>query len=140
MIYFTLPTLENPALNIPYIDLLFLLPSQGYSAIPVELNYHYLRRVRGDNYCGVRAALYQVLSMGLPVPSGHATHTRLAAELNQGSTWLQDWSFGQRLSFSKEQVLNGFWECLEALDSMVSVAGRGRKGMENAIVLQPAHY
>ncbi|XP_042862986.1 uncharacterized protein LOC122247622 isoform X5 [Penaeus japonicus] len=92
---------------------------QGYSAIPVELNYHYLRRVRGDNYCGVRAALYQVLSMGLPVPSGHATHTRLAAELNQGSTWLQDWSFGQRLSFSKEQVLNGFWECLEALDSMV---------------------
>lgn len=100
---------------------------QGYSAIPVELNYHYLRRVRGDNYCGVRAALYQILSQGLPVPSGHATHTRLAAELNQGSTWLRDWSFGHRLSFSKEQVLNGFWECLDALDSMVL----SLKGCEN---------
>ncbi|XP_047500123.1 uncharacterized protein LOC125046403 isoform X5 [Penaeus chinensis] len=100
---------------------------QGYSAIPVELNYHYLRRVRGDNYCGVRATLYQILSLGLPVPSGHATHTRLAAELNQGSTWLRDWSFGHRLSFSKEQVLNGFWECLEALDSMVL----SLKGCEN---------
>lgn len=84
--------------------------------------------MRGDNYCGVRAALYQILSQGLPVPSGHATHTRLAAELNQGSTWLRDWSFGHRLSFSKEQVLNGFWECLDALDSMVRMAGRGRRG------------
>lgn len=93
---------------------------QGYFAIPAELSYHHLRRVRGDNYCGVRAALYQILSLGLPLPSGHATHSRLAAELAEGATWLHEWSFGQRLDFTKGQVLNGFWECLDALDNMVS--------------------
>ncbi|XP_066982047.1 uncharacterized protein [Macrobrachium rosenbergii] len=92
---------------------------QGYSAIPVELNLKHLRRVRGDNYCGIRAALYQMLSLGLPLPNGHATHTRLATELKQGSTWLQDWTFGHRLHFSKEQILNGFWECLDSLDNLV---------------------
>lgn len=92
---------------------------QGYSAIPVELNLKHLRRVRGDNYCGVRAALYQMLSLGLPMPGGHTTHSRLATELKQGSTWLREWTFGHRLDFSKEQILNGFWECLDALDNIV---------------------
>nr|XP_045610164.1 uncharacterized protein LOC123765545 isoform X4 [Procambarus clarkii] len=92
---------------------------QGYSAIPIELGFAHLRKVRGDNYCGVRAALYQVLSLGLPLPSGHTTHSRLAAELDQGATWLREWSFGHRLNFTKEQILNGFWECLDALDSIV---------------------
>ncbi|KAK7068053.1 hypothetical protein SK128_023208 [Halocaridina rubra] len=92
---------------------------QGYSAIPAELNLKYLRRIRGDNYCGVRAAIYQMLSLGLPVPSGHATHTRLTAELKKGSSWLQEWTFGHRLNFPKEQILNGFWECLDALDNIV---------------------
>lgn len=93
---------------------------QGYSAIPVELGFTHLRKVRGDNYCGVRAALYQVLSLGLPLPSGHTTHSCLASELSQGATWLHEWSFGHRLNFTKEQILNGFWECLDALDNMVS--------------------
>lgn len=92
---------------------------QGYSAIPVELNFRYLRQVRGDNYCGVRATLYQVLARGLAIPSGHTTHSRLASELTRGATWLRDWTFGHRLSYSREDVLNGFLDCLDALDSLV---------------------
>ncbi|XP_069945000.1 uncharacterized protein [Cherax quadricarinatus] len=91
---------------------------QGYSAIPAELSFTHLRKVRGDNYCGVRAVLYQMLSLGIPLPSGHVTHSRLADELGQGSTWLREWSFGHRLNFRKEQILSGFWECLDTLDSM----------------------
>ncbi|XP_071512736.1 uncharacterized protein [Panulirus ornatus] len=92
---------------------------QGYSAIPVELGFTHLRKVRGDNYCGVRAALYQMLSLGLPLPSGHVTHSCLTSELSQGATWLYEWSFGHRLDFTKEQILSGIWECLDALDNMV---------------------
>ncbi|XP_042216421.1 uncharacterized protein LOC121862318 isoform X3 [Homarus americanus] len=92
---------------------------QGYSSIPIELSFTHLRKVRGDNYCGIRAALYQMLSLGLSLPNGHSTHSRLAVELSQGASWLREWSFGHRLNFTKEQILNGFWECLDALDSMV---------------------
>lgn len=92
---------------------------QGYSAIPAELNFRYLRQVRGDNYCGVRAALYQVLAQGIAVPNGHTTHSRLALELTQGATWLREWTFGHRLSYTREEVLNGFLDCLDALDSLV---------------------
>ncbi|KAK8395400.1 hypothetical protein O3P69_006209 [Scylla paramamosain] len=92
---------------------------QGYSAISMELNFKHLRQVRGDNYCGVRAALYQVLARGLAVPSGHTTHSRLASELTQGATWLRDWTFGHRLTYNREDVLNGFLDCLDALDSLV---------------------
>ncbi|XP_045120341.1 uncharacterized protein LOC123509836 isoform X5 [Portunus trituberculatus] len=92
---------------------------QGYSAISMELNIKHLRQVRGDNYCGVRAALYQILARGLAVPSGHTTHSRLASELTQGATWLRDWTFGHRLNYSREDVLNGFLDCLDALDSLI---------------------
>uniref|UniRef100_A0A0P4W417 OTU domain-containing protein n=1 Tax=Scylla olivacea TaxID=85551 RepID=A0A0P4W417_SCYOL len=92
---------------------------QGYSAISMELNFKHLRQVRGDNYCGVRAALYQVLARGFAVPSGHTTHSRLASELTQGATWLRDWTFGHRLTYNREDVLNGFLDCLDALDSLV---------------------
>ena len=88
----------------------------------MELNFRYLRQVRGDNYCGVRATLYQVLARGVGIPSGHTTHSRLASELTQGATWLRDWTFGHRLTYSREDVLNGFLDCLDALDSLVSVS------------------
>lgn len=95
---------------------------QGYSAIPAELNFKYLRQIRGDNYCGIRAALYQVLAGGLALPSGHTTHSRLALELTQGATWLREWTFGHRLNYTREEILNGFLDCLDALDSLVSTA------------------
>lgn len=56
------------------------------------------------------------------MPSGHTTHSRLASELTQGATWLREWTFGHRLSYTREEVLNGFLDCLDALDSLVSLA------------------
>lgn len=62
-----------------------------------------------------------MLARGLAVPNGHTTHSRLALELTQGATWLREWTFGHRLSYTREEVLNGFLDCLDALDSLVSV-------------------
>ncbi len=34
---------------------------QGYESIPSALGKSHLRRIRGDNYCAIRATIYQCL-------------------------------------------------------------------------------
>ncbi|XP_076045085.1 uncharacterized protein LOC143027610 isoform X2 [Oratosquilla oratoria] len=92
---------------------------QGYSAIPLELNLHHLRQIRGDNYCAVRAALYQVLRRGLPLPSGCDTYKSLSTHLLEGAQWLKQWTFARRFSYTSDNVLVGFKDCLDTLDKLV---------------------
>ena len=40
---------------------------QGYAAISSFVNCHHLRQIRGDNYCSIRAVLFQALVGGLPI-------------------------------------------------------------------------
>ena len=80
-----------------------------------------MRRIRGDNYCGVRAAIFQTLSQGLPVPSGAETFQCLSHALNsEGCGWLQDWTFAGRLPYEGNKVLQGMEVCLRDLDNVVS--------------------
>lgn len=93
---------------------------QGYSKIPVLLGLQHLRRVRGDNYCGVRAAIFQTLAQGLHVPSGEKTFQYLSHALsNEGCGWLQDWTFAGRLPYQGNNILHGMGVCLHNLDNVV---------------------
>lgn len=93
---------------------------QGYSEIPSLLGLQHLRRIRGDNYCGVRAAIFQILAQGLHVPSGERTFQYLSQALsNEGCRWLQDWTFAGRLPYQGNNVLHGMEVCLRDLDNVV---------------------
>ncbi|KAB7503965.1 Ubiquitin thioesterase otulin [Armadillidium nasatum] len=91
----------------------------GYAAIPNELNLCNLRRIRGDNYCGIRAVLFQVLVSGIPIPNSYQVYNRLLSEVHRGALWLNDYTFGKRLFYSKSKVVEGFKDCLETLDKFV---------------------
>ncbi len=65
----------------------------GY-AEAVKAGYQYMHNIRGDNYCGLRATLFKVLSKGLQFPSKKTTLDRLVKEMNnQEGHWLCDWKF-----------------------------------------------
>ena len=42
---------------------------QGYYEIPSLLGLNNLRVIRGDNYCAIRATLFQVLAQRIPILS-----------------------------------------------------------------------
>lgn len=85
------------------------------------LGLEHIRPIRGDNYCAVRATIFQSLVQGIPVPSGQATFSRLSHAIDSGSQWIQDWQFANRLQYSGNNVLHGMRVCLESLDNMVSI-------------------
>lgn len=89
---------------------------QGYSVISREVGLSRVRCIRGDQYCGVRAAVFQVLSSGHPLPRGAPALARLVAELASGATWIMSWTFGNRLHYGN--VLDGIRDCLETLDNV----------------------
>ncbi|XP_059489301.1 uncharacterized protein LOC132204683 [Neocloeon triangulifer] len=94
---------------------------KGYSEVPGVLGTQYIRRIRGDNYCALRAALFQCLVMDLPVPSGDATFTALTKAINHGSPWIQEWQFAGRLPYRGTDVLHGIKKCLESLDNLAKL-------------------
>ncbi|KAJ9583914.1 hypothetical protein L9F63_021746, partial [Diploptera punctata] len=107
---------------------------QGYSEIPSLLGLQNLRRIRGDNYCGVRAAIFQTLSQGLPVPSGAETFQCLSHALNsEGCGWLQDWTFAGRLPYEGNKVLQGMEICLRNLDNVASLLSSVTGNKEDAL-------
>uniref|UniRef100_A0A673NKS6 Ubiquitin thioesterase otulin-like n=1 Tax=Sinocyclocheilus rhinocerous TaxID=307959 RepID=A0A673NKS6_9TELE len=78
-----------------------LLIRKGYEAIASEFN---LRRVRGDNYCALRATLFQVLSQSKQLPA--LLHDSEISEV------IEEWQFPFEISKSKVQHLE---QCLELL-------------------------
>ncbi|GLG97343.1 Uncharacterized protein GBIM_04119 [Gryllus bimaculatus] len=109
---------------------------KGYAEIPSLLGVQYLRSIRGDNYCGVRAALFQVLSKGLPLPSGSTVYDYLSNACRMGnSKWLQNWNFAGRLPYESSNVLHGMKSCLESLDNMVSVLSSSEDRQQTLVAL-----
>jgi hypothetical protein len=84
------------------------------------LGLEHIRKIRGDNYCAVRATLFQTLVSGVQPPNGHATFSRLSQAMDSGCNWLRDWQFAGRLPYSGSNVLHGMRMCLESLDNVVS--------------------
>ena len=75
----------------------------------------HIQRVRGDNYCAVRAALYQLLSKGLPPPNAN----RCRRLLESAGSWVTAWSFGSRLPYDVTTALAGIQDCLSTLSQLV---------------------
>uniref|UniRef100_A0ACB8FC32 Uncharacterized protein n=1 Tax=Sphaerodactylus townsendi TaxID=933632 RepID=A0ACB8FC32_9SAUR len=82
---------------------------KGYEA--VSQNFISIRRVRGDNYCAVRATLFQVLSQTLQLPDwlrGKEIFL-LPEKLMAKCDWIMEW---QKLTGKAENWIDEMKECL----------------------------
>ena len=86
----------------------------------MEVGANYIRRIRGDNYCGIRASLFQILRSGAIIPSGMTAYHKLEKEVLSGSTWLKQWTFANRLPYNSNNITEGAKDCLGTLDFMVN--------------------
>lgn len=82
-----------------------------------SLGLKHLRQIRGDNYCAVRATLFQVLSQGLQLPSGEQVYNILSQGSSQ--TVVKSWQF-TRLPYSNN-INEGIRLCLLAFDRLVVI-------------------
>ncbi|XP_051739447.1 OTU deubiquitinase with linear linkage specificity b isoform X1 [Ctenopharyngodon idella] len=84
---------------------------KGYEAIASEFN---LRRVRGDNYCALRAMLFQVLSQSKQLPAWlhDSDIIKWPKEIHSDKDFIKEWQFPFESRKSKVQHLE---QCLELL-------------------------
>ncbi|GFS24745.1 inactive ubiquitin thioesterase FAM105A [Elysia marginata] len=92
---------------------------QGYSRVPGLLACHRVSVVRGDNYCGLRSVLFQVLSSGLRVTRGWSGIIGMMDSLhglyNGGQAGLSDWTFAHRLPGHCSDRLASMSKCVLTL-------------------------
>ncbi|XP_075731668.1 uncharacterized protein LOC119180818 isoform X2 [Rhipicephalus microplus] len=90
------------------------------AAVLSGLEVRSLRRIKNDCYAAIRAAGFQVLASGGSILSGHRGANGVYQRYHDASvgtkTWLDGWTFHQSLAYT--QVLQGFWECLSALQDL----------------------
>ncbi|KAF2368710.1 FAM105 [Trinorchestia longiramus] len=88
----------------------------GYGSVENIVGLKTLRSVRGDQYCAVRAAIFQALTGGITLPRSAPTLARLLAEVAGGASWILQWSFANRLHYGS--TIDGIRDCLETLDNV----------------------
>jgi ubiquitin thioesterase otulin len=92
---------------------------KGYKGIPGKVGFHHLRRIRGDNYCALRATLYQVLVHRLPLAEAIGSLQEVTKLLevfrDRQYVYLQNWSFGGRLTTRSGQVYDQVLQCVQCL-------------------------
>ncbi|XP_052800316.1 dentin sialophosphoprotein-like isoform X4 [Mya arenaria] len=100
---------------------------QAYRAIPDHCKCCYLRRIRGDNYCGVRGTLFQTLTNALPPlhlwASKDSTLQQLTSAYHNKSSGIRKWTFAKRISYTKENKLHIMQNCLSTLYAMMETLG-----------------
>lgn len=78
----------------------------------------YIRQVRRDNYCALRAVLFQVFSQGIYFPSWMKERDilKLPEKLlySQGCNWIQQYSFGPE-RYTGANVFGKLRKCIETL-------------------------
>lgn len=79
-----------------------------------------MRRVRGDHYGILRAALCQMVMKRLAVPRTEEAMGSIDCALRRGHDWIRQWTFGHRLPYGPDNVLSGMRQCLEQLDHLVN--------------------
>lgn len=95
---------------------------KGFMEIKRILGVDFLHVIHNDNYCVIRATLFQVLSQGLPVLYHHGSvkliYQKLQRWINGPYPWLSEWNFGNKLSCNGNKYLQGFYKCLHALHNL----------------------
>ncbi|KAL4224898.1 hypothetical protein ACF0H5_015594 [Mactra antiquata] len=96
---------------------------EAYLSIPSHCECCHLRRIRGDNYCGIRSTLYQTLVNGLPPLNIWASKTEAFEGLNRAynrkSSGIHRWNFAKRISYNSENRLEIMHKCLTALYDVI---------------------
>lgn len=75
--------------------------------------------MRGDNYGILRATLCQMVMKRIMWPRATEAIDCISRELAQGGDWIRQWTFGHRLPYGPNNVLQGMHLCLETLDRLV---------------------
>ncbi|XP_077978137.1 uncharacterized protein LOC144433663 [Glandiceps talaboti] len=97
---------------------------KGYERIPALVRCSNLRSIRGDNYCAIRAALYQaLLNNNMNITLGEDLKDISEVPdwfLSSGYEWVKSWTFACRLR-NIIDPLETMKRCLEALQEQIEV-------------------
>uniref|UniRef100_A0A8D0H9N6 OTU deubiquitinase with linear linkage specificity n=1 Tax=Sphenodon punctatus TaxID=8508 RepID=A0A8D0H9N6_SPHPU len=88
---------------------------KGYKA--VSHKFTSIRRVRGDNYCAIRATLFQALSLAIQVPDWLQSEDLLLlpAKLMKKYNWATEWRIRCKVGKRIENISGELKECLRLL-------------------------
>ncbi|KAL3842542.1 hypothetical protein ACJMK2_020541 [Sinanodonta woodiana] len=93
--------------------------SPAYAQIPCQSQYSHLRQIRGDNYCGIRSVLCQILLNNLPLFSRWSSKAAILEGLEQAfndeSLGLRAWNFTGHKLFEGQNLLQSLSQCLVTL-------------------------
>ncbi|XP_051554123.1 ubiquitin thioesterase otulin-like [Myxocyprinus asiaticus] len=105
---------------------------KGYETIA---NLFDLRRVRGDNYCALRATLFQVLSQSeqLPAWSQDPDIIKWPKQIESDKDLIQDWQFPFESKKSKVELME---QCLELLKKRLQEAVQCKSLKERELICQ----
>ncbi|XP_010003391.1 PREDICTED: inactive ubiquitin thioesterase FAM105A [Chaetura pelagica] len=91
---------------------------EAYEELFWSFHVKYLRQVRRDHYCVIRAVLFQIFSQGIPFPSRMKERDILKFPekllYSQGCNWIQQYSFGPE-RYTGPNVFGKLRKCMEAL-------------------------
>ncbi|KAF7478842.1 Hypothetical predicted protein [Marmota monax] len=89
--------------------------SQGYEE--VSQKFTSIRRVRGDNYCALRATLFQAMSQlaALPLWLQDPELTLLPEKLIHKYSWIKQWKLGLKFDGKSEDLVEKIKESLTLL-------------------------
>ncbi|XP_071592758.1 inactive ubiquitin thioesterase OTULINL isoform X1 [Heliangelus exortis] len=91
---------------------------EAYDALAWTYHVKYLRQVKRDNYCVLRAVLFQIFRQGIPFPSWMKERDilKLPEKLlySQGCNWIQQYSFGPE-RYTGPNVFGKLRKCMETL-------------------------
>nr|XP_028593789.1 ubiquitin thioesterase otulin isoform X1 [Podarcis muralis]XP_028593790.1 ubiquitin thioesterase otulin isoform X1 [Podarcis muralis] len=90
---------------------------KGYEA--VSQKFISIRRVRGDNYCAVRATLFQALSQAVQIPAWLKREDMmlLPEKLMEKYGWIAQWKLRQKWTSKVENLVDEIKDCLMLLKS-----------------------
>lgn len=99
----------------------------GYSQVVQSTGCESMRRIRGDNYCALRATLFQVLSQNLNILLSWkkirdiiSVPDELVQDYKCG--WLTEWSFAGRLRVSPKKKIDTLRQCLQSFCDQVEAS------------------
>lgn len=99
----------------------------GYAALQEQFHCHYLRPIRGDNYCAMRGCVAQILVHKISIKEEFSdpNHVKqLLHEYFQNTYWeLESWSFASRL-VPHTDVLSMMKECIDAFYDKIERASQ----------------
>ncbi|XP_013399362.1 uncharacterized protein LOC106165622 [Lingula anatina] len=110
---------------------------KGYHAIVEQLGFKHMRCVRGDNYCAIRAALYQAIIHKVPILEHIGKLKSLSKALENAAVEThpyiaKKWTFAHRLPHVKNQddFLPTMHTCVQTFFKQVEESQNGATELE----------